>query len=266
MDSNDRDESRIETESQYELALRTLSRRSRPPRLLRLLMGGLEVYRQTRRMGWSRSQNKYGVKTFSTFKLGGQFSTFTPAILEICDGCFWDMSNSHRAFVHELVSDSGSMGFLFFQETADDGRTQLYESVTVSLGRIVPGKKRFRDRVDLILDAPIIDGKAGALSRVRLYIDPFLEHSPREMTSTGVAGPARDLLEQLSDYYRLHRDEDGMIWDHWTQDYIDYFGPRERAVMGTRFPTPLDDAYLASALVEGNSNHEFQTRRGAGAA
>ena len=56
----------IETYSEYRMALQQMEGRARPPVLLTALMGILESYRARQRMGWSRPQNKEGVRTFKT--------------------------------------------------------------------------------------------------------------------------------------------------------------------------------------------------------
>jgi hypothetical protein len=45
-----------------------MDRQQRPPSILRFLMGD-ELYRQARKIGWSRPWNKYGINTFLSFKL-----------------------------------------------------------------------------------------------------------------------------------------------------------------------------------------------------
>ncbi len=264
MDSAHEASSRIESETQYEVALRALSKRSRPPRFLRLLMQGLEAYRQSRRMGWSRKHNKYGVRTFATFKMGPRMEPFLSPMEELSRLVFPQLDPSRRKFLDELMKSKDLMGFLFFQEMEQNG--DRFESVTLSIGRVVPGNKRFRDRVDLILDAPIVDQEVAALSRVRLYVDPFVEHSPSELVSTDIPVEAHILLSDLSDFYRKNRDDAALAWDHWTQDYIDYFGPRLQAVRKTRFPTALDDAYVQSAVSQSNSIVGPGSNRRAGAA
>lgn len=244
-DQEPNSQTEIESVAQYEAALRLLSQESRPPAILRLLMQGLEKYRQSRRMGWSRKQNKVGVQTYLTFKMGERIHSFLPHVEEVIDSNFSALPDGRRAFIADLLGDRKLMGFLFFQETQEldaTGETLEYETVCVSLGRVVAGKSRFRDRVDLMLDAPIVNQHVQGLSRVKLFIDPFEEHQPSSLEAAPLAGAGR-LLDRLSALHAQHREDDVFIWDHWTQGYIDYFAARTRPLQGTRFPTALDEAY-----------------------
>ena len=60
----------IRDEAGHQAAIRVMDRQQRPPSILRFLMGGIELYRQARKIGWSRPWNKYGINTFLSFKLG----------------------------------------------------------------------------------------------------------------------------------------------------------------------------------------------------
>jgi hypothetical protein len=113
---------------------------------------------------------------------------------------------------------------------------------------MVPGNRRFRDRIDLILDVPIVERQVTKLGRMRLFVDPFEEHSPSELSCDQISADAHSLLNAIAEFYCEHRYQAELVWDHWTQDYIDYFGPRLQAVQKTRFPTLLDDAYAQSNL------------------
>lgn len=241
-------ETRIDSAAQYEAALRALSQKTRPPALLRLLMQALEAYRQARRMGWSRKHNKVGVTNFLSFNLGGEMRHFGHAARALIDDGFPDLKREHRHFVDAVCDDRQLMGFLFFQEVQDCKASETtregdeFESVTLSFGRVVANNKRFRDRWDLILDAPIRQQRVGKLERMRLHVDPFAEGAPSGLVA-GASALGDELLDSVSAYFRKHRNDQRLLWDHWTQDYIEYFGPRTRALIDTRFPTELDEAF-----------------------
>ena len=61
--------SSIKNEDQYRSAVKQLDQDKKPAFLLRLLMNAVESYRQARKFGWSRPQNKYGLTVFRSFRL-----------------------------------------------------------------------------------------------------------------------------------------------------------------------------------------------------
>ena len=63
------------------------------------------------------------------------------------------------------------MGFVFTHEFSEDGKQ--YEGATLSLGR--KNQKRYRDRIDIIFESPVIAGISQGLERIRVYIDPYRE-------------------------------------------------------------------------------------------
>ncbi len=60
---------KIESAEAYRLAVQTLNKKDSPPKILQLIMNGFESYRASRKLGWSRPWNKYGVRTFRSYKL-----------------------------------------------------------------------------------------------------------------------------------------------------------------------------------------------------
>ena len=53
----------------YREAMITLNKRSQPPAMLRKIMNAFESYRASRKIGWSRPWNKYGIRTFQSYRL-----------------------------------------------------------------------------------------------------------------------------------------------------------------------------------------------------
>jgi hypothetical protein len=150
----------INSKSTYNTAVQALSRKSRPPAILRFIMQALEKYRQNRKMGWSRPWNKYGIMTFQSFKL--DFSeaddSIESALIDgaesVVDAECPDMPSDAGAFIRDLLSvenRSDLMGFVFIHEFTEND--QRFEGVTLSFGRVKD--KRFRDRFDLIFEAPV---------------------------------------------------------------------------------------------------------------
>ncbi|GEM_PF-1070889 len=245
--ATNRTSSAITTEDQYKLALSALSKRNRPARPLRLLMRALEAYRQKRRIGWSRPQNKEGITTFSSFKLDATDSALVTGAVDIALETVEDLPEAHRVFLQSLRSMSAPMGFLFFQDKNKTDQSPGYESVTISLGRVAEGAPRFRDRFDLILDCPIEGDTVSELGRAHVYVDPYGVNAPIKHTTSEVGKESKVLHQLLVDYYREHESNSKKHWGHWTQDYIDYFAPRTRGLRNAHFPTNLDRAY---ALVQ----------------
>ena len=53
------------------------------------------------------------------------------------------------------------------------------------------------------------------------------------------------LFLEGSRLYSAWRDETDRYWQHWTQRYINYFGPRTEAVGNPYFPTANDSPQAA---------------------
>lgn len=229
----------IEDEDSYRIAVGELTKRARPPWVLRVLMNALESYRQARKMGWSRPQNKDGVTTFHAFELDLQGDR---ALIELAGSVAAErpeaLDPEHRRFVAELLTDPTLRGFVFVHDIVDGARR--FEGATVSLGRVVKGSPRHRDRVDVIVEREVVDGAAGPAGRVRVYVDPF-GGTPVVLDAVALGLVAEELFAALAAFYDRFRDVPEKAWRHWTQDYIDYFGPRASPVRGTAFPTPIDE-------------------------
>lgn len=228
----------------YSAAMRTLSEAKRPAWILQALMNAFEAYRQSRKIGWSRPWNKAGVTTFKSYRL--DFSTDADLITlawsileEIRDRDTASLPEATTAFIADLLSAEPQkrrklMGFLFYQEIEVDGR--LVEAVTLSLGRV--NGKRHRDRLDLIFEAPLDREIAAQLSRIRLYVDPFMGVG-RPLAHIELCGTDAEAhshaLTALGALYSDWAPTKGAVWDHWTSRYIDYFGPRRHHSIATNF-------------------------------
>lgn len=245
--SHSRDEYRISHAESYRAAIKALNDKDRPPAVLRMIMNAFESYRQSRKLGWSRPWNKYGVRTFRSYRL--DFSRDAGLIdmaARVLAEAAGDMPPDARAFVGDLLDDRPSargqlMGFIFYNDVSDGD--DLYEGVTLSFGR--KNEKRHRDRLDILLEAPLRDGAAGPLGRLRIFVDPFRGVAPPLWTVTRPAAglaEAPKLLAHLSDLYSSWEGVEGRLWDHWTSAYIDYFGPRSRFIGNSHFPFSLNGA------------------------
>ncbi|OIO66814.1 MAG: hypothetical protein CO186_00685 [Zetaproteobacteria bacterium CG_4_9_14_3_um_filter_49_83] len=228
----------INDEASYQETLAILSKQSKPSRVLCVLMNMLESYRQARKMGWSRPWNKYGLTTFQSFKIDPEADGL------LCDRALGVVKQLEQVpdqvseFVNELFGAQGClMGFLFFSEYTEDHLE--FETATLSFGRKVIGNTRFRDRFDVVFDAPVQDGCAQRLSRVRLYSDPYADGSKEllwTMTFTEeIPESLQALFYLLCDYSWQWQLREDKHWDHWTSRYIDYFGPRQHELKQSHF-------------------------------
>jgi hypothetical protein len=168
-------ECKIQDAESYLAAMTALNKQDRPPAVLRVLMNAFESYRQVRKIGWSRPWNKYGIKTFRSYRLDlGKDSDLIALARDILNEAGSDVPESARDYVNDLLDDGPEartqlMGFIFFHEI-DDGK-RVFEGATLSFGRKV--KKRYRDRLDFIFEAPMLDGRAGRFTRLRIFVNPF---------------------------------------------------------------------------------------------
>jgi len=220
----------IDDESSYQQTLSILSKQNRRSRILCMLMNMLESYRQKRKMGWSRPWNKYGLTTFQSFRLDAKQDRALAEQALVCLKSFHDAPQQAFDFTHQLLtSPKHLMGFLFFSEYVEDG--QQYETATLSFGRKVSVNARFRDRFDIIFDAPLHNNEPQALSRVRLYVDPYEQDEKEPLWS--IVLNEKDIPEELSKLFASvcalswqWQSKEEKHWNHWTSRYIDYFGER----------------------------------------
>lgn len=229
----------IEDEKDYQHTISALSSGSRPAAILRLLMGALEAYRASRKLGWSRPWNKYDVVNFQSFRLRPEEDR--PLIelgRRVLEQEFSPLPDEAAGFIDSLLGDPGLMGFVFCHETGRDG--QFWEGANLSLGRKV--ERRYRDRLDIILESEIRDGVSTGLSRIRVYLDPYRGRPgpPQwEWSKTETAGQAASaLFTRLAEISWQWPGEERRSWDHWTSRYIDYFGERRHAPGNSYFQQP----------------------------
>ena len=226
----------IKDESSYRLAMATLDKQNRPALVLRLLMQAFEAYRQSRRIGWSRPWNKYGINTFQSFQLAFPADN---ALIEmaraVLDSECADLPADADSFIQELLSDDAQlMGFIFVHEFEEDGKR--FEGATLSFGRKT--QKRYRDRLDLIVEAEVDGDTIGSLSRLRVFVDPYRGIEPALWETTlpvDTSASATTLYAKLGQLSQDWAADKGKLWDHWTSRYIDYFGPRRWPLSNTPF-------------------------------
>ncbi len=218
----------IDSVTEYQRVKKTISKKNQPNKIMRFLMNALESYRQSRKLGWSRPWNKYDLTVFQTFKLRpAEDKELLGRISNLLENDV-AMPSSAKNFAEDLLADEKHlMGFLFMHDYLQDG--QLYEGVTVSLGRVKD--KRFRDRIDLIFESPVSEGCSQGFSRIRVYIDPYMgakEPLWSYTVSEKLSARACHLFDELTNYSWSWAEQEERIWNHWTSDYIDYFAPRKQ--------------------------------------
>jgi hypothetical protein len=229
----------IQDEQDYQQALSTLSKASQPPAILRLLMRAFEAYRSARKMGWSRPWNKYDLINFQSFRLQ---PARDQSLLELARRLLMEESGplpeAAEDYINDLLADAELMGFIFCHEYTDAGR--IWEGATLSLGRKV--QRRYRDRLDIILESEIRDGESQGLERVRVYADPYTtSRTPplwQAQKEQGLGATSRAMFTRLSEASWNWADDPERRWDHWTSRYIDYFGERQQPLRNSYFYLP----------------------------
>ena len=227
----------ITNEQDHQAAKAILTAGRQPSNILRFLMQRFENYRQSKKMGWSRSWNKNQVINFQSFKLNNKDVELRQLALQVIAAEWPNMPPLANQFAQELLAgDIPPMGFVFIQELNDDG--QIYEGAVLSFGRINSDNRRFRDRLDIILESPINNANSEGLSRVRIYIDPYLQHK-EPLWFDQKHAPFKPATEQLFDHLTAvswdWAEDKSRLWEHWVTQYIDFFGPRKTAVQTSYF-------------------------------
>ena len=229
----------IEDEQDYQQALSTLSKAAQPPAILRLLMRTFEGYRAARKMGWSRPWNKYDLINFQSFRLQPErdqslIDLARRLLMQECG----PLPEQVVAYIDELLADAELMGFIFCHEFSEDGRA--WEGATLSLGRKV--QRRYRDRLDIILESEVRDGQSQGLGRLRVYVDPYAADRKAPLWQTqkeqGLGELSQSLFMQLSEISWTWAEKPERQWDHWTSRYIDYFGERRQTLRSSYFYLP----------------------------
>lgn len=224
--------------------MRELTLQQRPSWLLVKLMNALEQRRQAQGMGWSRPWNKYGLTIFHTqTQPAGEDpvreSTVGPLLDALLDGA----PARYRAFAASLLDDPKRLTFTFYHNNATENGRQ-YEGFTLSFGRYVLADGSKRDRLDIVLEDERHGGQVdGRVDRVRVYVCPWESYGPDRsfhLAETAALSPGEWPLAQalfaygVSQYNRGKVDET-IQWSHWSQRYIDYFGPRQFIPRGSSF-------------------------------
>ncbi len=246
----------IENESEYLAASKLLAQKKRPPAVLRLLMNSFESYRQARKFGWSRPWNKVNLMNFQSFKFKiSQQSYLLQIAQQLLQQSHSDIPQEAHDFCNNLLNDDKLMSFIFVHEYDDNG--QKFEGATLSLGR--KNDKRYRDRLDIIIESPIIDGLSQGVQRCRIFIDPYKKDNknPLWQGTIDIKDNAYidDLFSALSHISWLWAHQSEYIWDHWTSAYIDYFGPRQWSLSKSYFYLNADQKQriqldLPSSIIE----------------
>lgn len=219
---------------EYNDVYKSLSEKKKPSATLRYLMNKFEDYRQKRKIGWSRPQNKKNINTFESYYMRPHNDTQIIKSMK-------NMVNETKILADmpcmdsllEILADPGLMGFLFVQDY-DDGDTQK-EVLTLSLGRKYKANRRYRDRVDFLFESKILQGNSQGLTSFKIYVDPF---DPLRLTEplwhtyldAPLSATVHKSFEKLVSYYQVIKQDESRWWKHWTQDYIDYFGPRKKII------------------------------------
>jgi hypothetical protein len=230
----------IENQTDHDQVMRLITNRKKPNAILRMLMNAFEGYRQSKKLGWSRPWNKYDLINFQSFKVKKERDQDLLVLADriIKQECL-NMPAAAVEFADTLIHRcEGLMAFIFVHEFTEDG--ELYEGATLSLG--CKNNKRYRDRLDIIVEAPVIDGNSQGFKRLRVFVDPYTgDKAPLwSKVSYPAAGlPSSDLFARLAEISHDWQVISANHWNHWTSDYIDYFGPRETHLAKSFFYQPV---------------------------
>ena len=217
----------IRNDHEYIKTRARLSRKSEPSWLLRVLMNTFESYRQARKIGWSRPWNKVGTRTFLSLKL---IPDREHAIMLLAHAALQEenrrIPEAALAYCDDLLSDANLMCFVFCSEVVQDNK--LHESITLSFGRVSDLSHRHRDRLDMIFDAPVVENVGRGLARVRIIVDPY-NRQKEPMCNLEISQPreqAHRAFLALAQFIGEKSHDERYVWQHWTNQYIDYFGER----------------------------------------
>jgi hypothetical protein len=172
-------------------------------------------------------------------------------VMKACLTEFTELDGPAGQYIRGLLEDPNLMGFIFVHDCLEE-RTK-YEGMTFSFGRVATGQARHRDRFDLILESEVSSGSSQGLSRVRAYVDPFKSPIQKNLASVFIhesprASEAQELFLKGAETYSLWQGDADRAWQHWTQRYINYFGPRTTSVGDSYFPTAVDRLAAAEPL------------------
>ena len=221
---------------------REINLQKRPLSVLCKLMSALEAKRMTRKLGWSRPWNKYGLTVFRSHFINqegdGEYLSYVRSVFR---KLLPELPTHYDEFVDSLFEDPKLMGFTFYHNNEFDG--QQFEGLTISLGRKVPEDPTKRDRLDLILEDRRVDGVVdGRVDRIRIYVNPWElfqrdEHFLLELMDPGEpeAAIAQEVYDRSIALYREWKDLQARQWQHWSNRYIEYFGARSFIPRGTAF-------------------------------
>lgn len=237
----------IDSFAAYQRVQALVSARREPPRVMKLLVNLFERYRQARRIGWSRPWNKSGTVIFQSFRLP------VDTCAELREGAARVLASQlHRAdpasrrFSVELLGDEAHlMVFVFLAHVVEDGRR--FERITIGLGRVCTDAPRWRDRIDIDLDAEVDGDQTRGISRARVFVDPYEAHRPGPQWRSENIVPSSaesDLFDHVLAAIPAWIAA-GREWQHWTADYLDYFGPMRFALRRSCF-----DASIPSVVVD----------------
>jgi hypothetical protein len=261
----------IASESDYAAAHALLSRKASAPFLLRRVMSHFEAYRAARKYGWSRPWNKGGLRTFLTLEFHASADLEYARLARS-----WASLAGARdvSLLDTLASAAGARCFVFLHER--DDAHGIFEGFTLSFGMPSSAGRRFRDRYDVIVERPL--GEPSEKVMVRVFEDRFV--AGREVT--GPFPPAKELTASFTaaddgvvgllgvslDLVRRDAFDTARHWTHWTQDVIDYFGPRAHPEAARwfgvgAFALAHAERFPAQLRAAGGANTASQGRRSA---
>ncbi|KAB8029048.1 hypothetical protein [Fluviispira multicolorata] len=239
----------INTESNYKSTYQALTIKKLPNYILLSLMQIFEDYRSKRKIGWSRPWNKYNLCTFQSYRWDIRIDNDIFSLLRIIllqNIHFFDENSEF--FIRDILNDPRAQGFLFFHDHKENIKD--YEGMTLSFGRFSTLNKRFRDRIDIILESQIINRTSTQkLDSIKIYVDPHNGDTKlpqvlkldKSFLKTHIH--LKNLFEILIKKYHIweHTERE---WYHWSQKFVPYFGERNSIPINTLFFNQRQNLYL----------------------
>jgi hypothetical protein len=212
---------------------RELSLQKRPAWIMRVMMNALEKGRSSKKLGWSRKWNKEGYMIYRTHThKRDEDSVYFDVMHAMVKVAVKEAPSEYQSFVESIFSLEKPMAFTFYHNRVD-ASGKMYEGLTFGLGRKSSEDKKMRDRIDIVMeDSRQSDGSVdGKLDKIRIYINPWSKYQNDELfeieLNANEANMFQPTYQKAVEVYHNLKVQENRLWNHWSVNYIDYFGKRD---------------------------------------